>query len=394
MILCSYGCGREARFHLSNGKDCCEKHQNSCPANKLKNSKSRRLQNSKKKKCPICGRLITAFGINFDVHFEKCKQKEFIEKIDILQTDVNNKYLKVYNTIIQNRSKNPIIKGYGERHHILPRSLGGSNDKSNLIKLSAREHFICHLLLIKIYKNEPYKQLKMYQAFLRLSTKENQKLHSRLYKHFKEQYAIKIKGRDLSKRKGKIWVCKDGKNKIISKEELTLYLEKGWIHGRIVDCSNIYNHKNTIWICNKDNESKHLPKEDAEQYLQNGWKLGRNFNKKTSVNTINKRLYLVNKDGIVVKCNKQLRDKYLSEGWKKGKYIKHGYTTIKNLKLMNNGKEQRFVEKTEIENYIKLGWILGGIKGLKAGKSKSFRTKEHREKLRQSNLGKHMKKGE
>lgn len=40
---------------------------------------------------------------------------------------------------------------YFEVHHILPRSLGGTNEPSNLIKLSAGDHYFAHLCLAKIY---------------------------------------------------------------------------------------------------------------------------------------------------------------------------------------------------------------------------------------------------
>lgn len=60
-------------------------------------------------------------------------------------------YQKIYDAIILNRQTNKYI-GYTELHHILPRSMGGSDDPSNLVRLSAREHFICHLLLYKIHK--------------------------------------------------------------------------------------------------------------------------------------------------------------------------------------------------------------------------------------------------
>lgn len=41
---------------------------------------------------------------------------------------------------------------YYEKHHVLPRAYGGSNHESNIVKLTAREHFIAHRLLSKIYK--------------------------------------------------------------------------------------------------------------------------------------------------------------------------------------------------------------------------------------------------
>jgi hypothetical protein len=59
---------------------------------------------------------------------------------------INNKYTNWYNSIINN-VKNRNITGYTEKHHIIPSSLGGDNSKENIVSLTAREHFVCHLLL-------------------------------------------------------------------------------------------------------------------------------------------------------------------------------------------------------------------------------------------------------
>ena len=61
----------------------------------------------------------------------------------------SNKYTKWYFSIVNNAKENP-RSGYTEQHHIIPRSLGGSNQSDNLVNLSAREYFICHLLLQKM----------------------------------------------------------------------------------------------------------------------------------------------------------------------------------------------------------------------------------------------------
>ena len=45
--------------------------------------------------------------------------------------------------------KGQSIDGYCEVHHIVPRSLGGSNDKENLISLTARQHYIAHWILAR-----------------------------------------------------------------------------------------------------------------------------------------------------------------------------------------------------------------------------------------------------
>lgn len=61
-------------------------------------------------------------------------------------------YVRIYEAFIQDRrAKESAITGYSERHHIVPRSLGGSNDKSNLIRLTPEDHFFAHLLLAKIH---------------------------------------------------------------------------------------------------------------------------------------------------------------------------------------------------------------------------------------------------
>jgi hypothetical protein len=68
-------------------------------------------------------------------------------------------YKKAYNSIInkaikENRKKlliNDKDYVYYELHHIIPRCLNGQDNKENLVLLTAREHFLCHLFLWKLY---------------------------------------------------------------------------------------------------------------------------------------------------------------------------------------------------------------------------------------------------
>ena len=62
---------------------------------------------------------------------------------------LQNKYTNWYKSIIANAQLTE-SGGYTESHHIIPKCLGGTNDKSNLVRLSGREHFVCHLLLTKM----------------------------------------------------------------------------------------------------------------------------------------------------------------------------------------------------------------------------------------------------
>jgi hypothetical protein len=64
---------------------------------------------------------------------------------------INNKYTSWYWSIIT-RAQSRVLSGaqYTERHHIVPRCMGGSNAKSNLVTLTAKEHYIVQLLLPKM----------------------------------------------------------------------------------------------------------------------------------------------------------------------------------------------------------------------------------------------------
>ena len=62
---------------------------------------------------------------------------------------INNKYTKWYYQIIES-AKNSNHSCYTEKHHIIPKSLGGTNNLSNIVSLTARQHFICHWLLTKM----------------------------------------------------------------------------------------------------------------------------------------------------------------------------------------------------------------------------------------------------
>lgn len=58
----------------------------------------------------------------------------------------------IYNQIINRAKTRDVDNGYYENHHIVPKCMGGLENKDNLVKLTAREHFICHWLLYKQYR--------------------------------------------------------------------------------------------------------------------------------------------------------------------------------------------------------------------------------------------------
>ena len=114
-----------------------------------------------------------------------------------------DKYTRWYNQITD-RARNRIIEDYTETHHIKPRSLGGTDDVHNLVKLTAREHFICHWLLTKMTTGED--KAKMIYALngMKRSNKFAQryetKITARVYESLKKEFSIvhsaAMKGRD------------------------------------------------------------------------------------------------------------------------------------------------------------------------------------------------------
>ena len=96
-------------------------------------------------------------------------------------------YKKIYDELINtrkilNRKKNNGI--YYEKHHIIPKSCGGSNDPDNLILLTFKEHFFAHRLLVEIYNGELKR--KMNYALWRMSS--SNKNHKRIINS--SQYSI------------------------------------------------------------------------------------------------------------------------------------------------------------------------------------------------------------
>lgn len=60
-------------------------------------------------------------------------------------------YQLIYEKLIERAVQRKSPAEPFEKHHIIPKHLGGSNKKENLVKLTLREHFVCHLLLAKIH---------------------------------------------------------------------------------------------------------------------------------------------------------------------------------------------------------------------------------------------------
>ena len=59
-------------------------------------------------------------------------------------------YEKIYFNLID-KARNRKLEGYREKHHIIPRCAGGTDEPHNLIELTPEEHFVAHQLLLKMF---------------------------------------------------------------------------------------------------------------------------------------------------------------------------------------------------------------------------------------------------
>ena len=108
-------------------------------------------------------------------------------------------YEKIYKKIVD-RAKNRIIEGYTEKHHIIPKCMGGEDTLDNIVTLTAREHFLVHRILCEIYPDN----LKIKFAFVMMCNAKNsvQKRYIPSSKSFEEARKCMLEiNRELGKKK-------------------------------------------------------------------------------------------------------------------------------------------------------------------------------------------------
>jgi len=137
---------------------------------------------------------------------------------------------------------------YYEFHHIIPKSLGGSDALFNRALLTAKEHFICHWLLVKIYPIGTPERHKMLFAFWCMQQNGgtvSRAIFSRAYEKLRHEYAKLVSERQR--------LCIGEKNGMtgahwytnIDTGESGLYKNEPsnrWVLGK-----DIFNHKSRIW---------------------------------------------------------------------------------------------------------------------------------------------------
>lgn len=111
-------------------------------------------------------------------------------------------YLRIYINLIRRSLNRDVPKIYTEKHHVFPRSIFGDKDNKFIVKLTAREHYIAHALLEKIYEKRYGKDnintKKMISAFYMMNNVkgkgQERYINSKLYEQNKINYIKSITG--------------------------------------------------------------------------------------------------------------------------------------------------------------------------------------------------------
>lgn len=137
-------------------------------------------------------------------------------------------YQKHYNALII-RAKNRHQFGYTETHHIVPRCMGGTDNKDNLVELTPEEHYIAHQLLVKLYPNN----VNLIRAASMMCTnRPTNKLYGWIRRRHSEIQSSLMSGSGNTMY-NKRWVSNEYKTILVEKEIAEhLLISKSYIQGK------------------------------------------------------------------------------------------------------------------------------------------------------------------
>ena len=95
-------------------------------------------------------------------------------------------YKRHHNKVID-RARNRVLEGYCEQHHVIPVCMGGTDDPDNLVRLTAREHFVIHQLLAKMHPKHSGLAQAAYMMTIESGTQK--RVTNKRYKWLRERYS-------------------------------------------------------------------------------------------------------------------------------------------------------------------------------------------------------------
>ena len=133
-------------------------------------------------------------------------------------------YRKIYFSLIE-RAINRKIAGYYEKHHIVPRCMGGTDISENLVKLTPEEHYVAHQLLVKIH---PGNHSLVKAAAMMIPNRPSNKMYGWIRRRFSIAKSIEQSGEGNSQF-GTRWV-----HNLVTKEnkKIKSHISEGWEYGK------------------------------------------------------------------------------------------------------------------------------------------------------------------
>lgn len=243
-----------------------------------------------------------------------------------------NKYSKTYYSLIEKVKQRGWKKTKGrERHHIIPQSLGGTNEKDNLVYITPREHFICHWLLIKMTEGDERGKMLYALQGMKAENRYQQRYHTKITARVYEKYRI-----EHAKNHSKTMKGKPSKNKGIPlseehKQRLREIAKANHASGKIYSEESQQKRIAKVLGQKRSEETKQLmslkskgiPKgPQSEEHKLAISLAGKGIKKKEGhgANVANavKGNISINKDGIEKKVKQDILQQYLDDGWKLG----------------------------------------------------------------------------
>jgi hypothetical protein len=119
--------------------------------------------------------------------------------------------------------------------------MGGSNDKTNMVRLTAREHFVAHQLLVKIYQKEY--GLIIAVNMMCIGQEERKRANNRMYSWLRERFVSEQSRNQTGEGNsqfGTMWIhnLEEQVSKKIPKDDLLFWEQQGWERGRVVNFTN------------------------------------------------------------------------------------------------------------------------------------------------------------
>lgn len=257
------------------------------------------------------------------------------------QSPAGQEYLK----LVENAKNNP-PEERGEIHHIYPRSFeeGQIDTEDNLVRLSVRDHLLCHYFLAKCFPvpKACYAFRMMWDLHSDIVDRE------RLFDNLDKAVELRKRGRiktakTLQKQRdralGKIQINKGGKERKIYPKDWEQFEKDGWKRGRATKPRNPSLGK--IWV-HKEGKETYIERKDFERVQQEGWILGR-------LKSSTRGKIRMSREGTIKYATEDTVPLLQDQGYQIG-------VKIRRYRVEKNGKT-RYVKECDLPAFLEEGWV-------------------------------------